>query len=287
MKLKRRLRLNRKMVIGLIVLVLMGGAAAGWPYLREKSPEDTAASDQKSTALSQPPPDSIRIIATGDFIAHDALNLRAKQDDGTYDYMQFMGAMQPFFKASNIRFCNQAVPSGGKFYTISGYPVFNSPLEVVHDMTELGCNVINTGTNHTFDRGLNVVKTELEEWDKQQDVLAVAGANRDQTELEKIRYFDVMGVKFAFLSYTTYTNKPVTTSYAVSMYNKAFAEKQLKAAQAAADQVIVSMRWGNGVFSIRECVSEFHCPRVGRHGRRHYFRPRAARDRAVQQLRAA
>lgn len=198
-------------------------------------------SNQKSGIKS---PQNVRLIATGDTIAHEAINLRAKQADGTYNYYQFMRAMQPFFDKADVRFCNQAVPSGGVQFGISGYPVFNSPLEIVHDMAKLGCNVVNTGTNHTFDKGQGAIGAELGEWDKQGGMLAVAGANRSTAEQQKIRYFSKNGVKFAFLSYSTYSNSTPPNTYGLNMYNEATAKQQVAEARANSDVVLVSMRWG-------------------------------------------
>lgn len=186
----------------------------------------------------------LRIIATGDTIAHDALNAAAKQPKGGYDYYQFMAPLKPYFDASDVRFCNQAVPGGGEAFGIKGYPVFNSPLEVARDLQRLGCNVVNTGTNHTFDLGQPVINAELDYWDKLPNVLAVAGANRSAAEQQKLRTFTVKGVKFAFLSYSTYSNSPPPNSYGLNMYDPKTAEADIKRARTQADIVIVSMRWG-------------------------------------------
>ena len=188
--------------------------------------------------------DYIRLIATGDTIAHDALNAQAKNSDGSYDYYQFIKPMQPYFDTSDVNFCNQAVPGGGTKFGISGYPVFNSPLEVARDLNNLGCNVINTGTNHTFDRGQDVIDAELNYWDTLPGMLAVAGANRNQKEQDTIRYFSINGVKFAFLSYSTYSNITPPNTYGLNMYEAGKAESQVKDARQNSDIVIVSMRWG-------------------------------------------
>ena len=229
---------KRRFGIVFICIVVIGLAFLG--YRKTSTPQ--GQTNQKKQANIQKK--YIRILASGDTIAHDALNAQARKTDGSYDYYQFMKPMQPFFDTADIKFCNQAVPGGGEKFGISGYPVFNSPLDVARDLNKLGCNVVNTGTNHTFDRGQAVIDAELNYWDTLPRMLAVAGANRNQSEQDTIRYFTVRGVKFAFLSYSTYTNTPPTTPYGLNVYNDAKAESQVRTARLAADIVMVSMRWG-------------------------------------------
>ncbi len=218
----------------LIIVLLTGGSG---------SPKNASPNKQNATTKATES-SRVRLIATGDTIAHDVLNARAKQPSGDYDYYQFMKLMKPYFDKADVRFCNQAVPGGGEKFGISGYPVFNSPLQVARDLNRLGCNVVNTGTNHTFDRGQAVIDAELDYWDTLPNMLAVAGANRTAQEQAKPRTFTVKGVKFAFLSYTTYSNTSPANSYGLNVFDAATAQKDITAARQSADIVLVSMRWG-------------------------------------------
>lgn len=231
---------KKYLIGGLLVVFLF--ATVGLVFLmtrNERPPESSAA----VTAPNLKPEDTnIRLVATGDMIPHDALNAAAK-DEGIYDYFQFMQNMQPYFEAADIRFCNQAVLGGGEEFGITGYPNFNSPTEFAKDMNKVGCNLINTGTNHTNDFSQAVINSSVSAWDDL-DVLAVAGANRSEQERDTIKYFDVDGVNFAFLSYSTYTNAPGETNYGLSLYESGRAKNDIKKAKSQADIVIVSMRWG-------------------------------------------
>ncbi|MBA2278851.1 CapA family protein [Candidatus Saccharibacteria bacterium] len=248
MGLPRPLRSKKVWVPLLLVGLLVTGAGVYVKFLREDSSpasqNNQAAESQDSKEQPVTDPNTIRIIATGDFIAHDAINAQAKRADGTYDYLQFMTDMQPAFEASDIRFCNQATLGGGTAYGISGYPVFNAPLEWTRDMASLGCNVINTGTNHTNDKGQGPITAELNEWDEQENILAVAGANRSAAEQNMVRYFTVKGVKFAFLSYSTYVNSPNPNPYSLNRFSEPLVTSQMTEARAKSDIIIVSMRWG-------------------------------------------
>ncbi len=237
---------SRKKLIIIVVaaLVVIGIAVTALLLLKkdnstQETPKETTQEETASVAKKR-----IRFIATGDMIPHDAINKEAKQADGTYEYSPMFGDMKTLFDDADVRFCNQAVLAGGTKFAITGYPVFNSPTEFSRDMNELGCNVVNTGSNHTNDLNQAVIDSSVAAWDSLPNMLAVAGANRSVEEKEKVRYFEVKGVKFAFVSYTTYSNKPTDNGYSVTMYSESLARAQLTEARSKADVVIASMRWG-------------------------------------------
>lgn len=232
---------RKKFSLAAIVLVVVVLAATWFVLRRDDTP--TIADRAERRAEQAADTSKIRIVATGDTIGHDSVNAQAKQADGSYKYLPMMARMESFFDGADIRFCNQATPAGGDQFGITGYPVFNAPFAFTHDMVGLGCNLVNIGTNHTNDKGQALIDADVSEWEKQ-NILAFAGANRSPTERDTIRYFTVKGVKFAFLSYSTYTNSPISNGYGVTMYDKTLAATQIEAAQNQADFVIVSMRWG-------------------------------------------
>lgn len=187
---------------------------------------------------------TIRLVATGDMIAHDSVNASAKKADGSYDYLPLMDKMKPLFEKADVRFCNQATPAGGEQFGITGYPVFNAPLAFPRGIEAVGCNVINIGTNHTNDKGQGLIDATVSAWDNRTGILAVAGANRSVSEQNQSHIFTVKGLKIAFLSYTTYTNNTAVTPHGINMYTEPLATAQMGEARKNADIVMVSMRWG-------------------------------------------
>ncbi len=224
----------------------MAGFLANKYVINQDKPHQTTEKSSKTAKGSTKTPakkTTLRLIAAGDMLPHDALNKAAKTSAG-YHYLPFMKNLQPYFARADVRFCVQAAPAGGEAYGISGYPVFNAPLEFTQDMTKLGCNVVTTGTNHSNDKGQPLINANLDEWDKQPGILAEAGSNRTSEEQSKMHYFEKDGIKFAFLAYTTYNNTKNATSYGVNMWNEAMAARELAAAQQNADITLVSIRWG-------------------------------------------
>jgi poly-gamma-glutamate synthesis protein (capsule biosynthesis protein) len=112
-------------------------------------------------------------------------------------------------------------------------------------MAGVGCNVINTASNHSSDKTQAVIDANVAIWQKIQGTLTVAGQNSSEDGKQKVHYFEVDGMKYAFLAYTTYSNATPPTTYGVNMYSRDFASRQIEEAKAAgATFILVSMRWG-------------------------------------------
>ncbi len=247
---KTRKKRGKLFVVSLILILIAAGSYFGWTkYQNNQNP----TAKQENQVAKQPEPEAptaeefkktVRLVATGDMIPLAVILERGKQPDGTYKFDPMMANMKPYFEKSDVNFCNQATPAGGASFGYSGYPIFNAPLEWPRAIENVGCNVINIGSNHTYDKGQALVDATVAAWDKRPDMLAVVGANRNAEEQKKIRYFEKEGIKFAIFSYCTYSNTPPEKPYGINMYNKATADAEIAEAKQNADIVIVSMRWG-------------------------------------------
>ena len=245
---------RKQLIIAAAVLALITVLGLLFFVFSHKSEAPGPESAEQSAEQPEEAPTNVRMLATGDWIAHDAINLEGKTDSG-YSYASMTEPFKTYFEAADLNFCNQATLAGGESFGISGYPIFNAPFEWIHDMKGLGCNVINTGTNHTNDKGQGPITAQADEWDKQQ-ILAHAGSNRSAEEQNKVRYFENNGIKFALLSYSTYSNTPNPNPYSLNRFTEPLVTTQMTEARAQADIVIVSMRWGteysSGINSAQE-----------------------------------
>ena len=235
-------RKNRSILIVLLPVVIL--AATGWYVLGQRdNADETNATHNQADSSEGEGRNTLRLVATGDMIAHDSVIANAETNGG-YDFYSLMQNMQPYFAQADVSFCNEATPAGGEQFGISGYPIFNAPLEWHDGMEQVGCSVINLGTNHTYDKGEPLVDAMVADW-QGRDVLATAGAHQSQAEREQISYFELDGVSFAFLSYSTYSNQLVPNDYSLVQYDEQTATREIRQAADSADIVLVSMRWGD------------------------------------------
>lgn len=242
---------RRKLVLGGMASLLL--VVFGYVYMSSNHTKANTGVNQKTTTITNTGVNTdthagtIRLIATGDWIAHDSVNTAARQPDGTYNYMPMVNDFLPIFKDADIRFCNDPILNGGESLGVHGYPKFNSPTEFVTDMGKLGCNLVNTASNHSFDYTQQNITNSVTAWQAVPNMLAVAGENQDQQQHDTVHYFTIKGVKFAFLAYTTYLNidAPAQNDYGVNVFSQQFASQQIQEAkQNGAKIIIASMRWG-------------------------------------------
>lgn len=234
---------KKKRILIVIAVVVLVAFVSVITFAVLSSNKTKSPNIQQTAKKKETKPQAIRLIASGDELPHDAVNKNAKTADG-YDYRQFFSEVQPIFDGADIRFCNQEVPSAAPAAgPVSGYPVFNAPSVFAKDLSGVGCNVINTATNHSNDKHQAGIDATQNEWDKLPK-LAVAGGNRSQAEQDKVRYFTMKGVKFAFLAYNYQSNDNNLTSYGVNMFNEDLIKKQLAEAKQNGAYTLVSMHWG-------------------------------------------
>ena len=242
---------KKRGILPVIVFLVLSGLAAGAGYMGynkyyKKTPvanvNNSAGSETSEPQLTG----TIRFIATGDSLAYDSINNAAKKEDGSYDYLPMMSEFKPFYDKADIGLCNETTPGGGdkNGLAISGYPNFNAPTDWSVGFAELGCNIINLASERTNDKGQPAIDAMVETWSLQKDILAVAGANRTPEEQAKVRYFEVKGLKFAYLAYTTNVAARPVSPHGVNLYSDDLAGKQVTEARKNADFVVVSMNWG-------------------------------------------
>lgn len=226
----------------LITVIAVVAVVLGFVAWRLLSSSDSIKTEPSHTSESR----MIRILGAGDFIPHDSVNKNAQQPDGTYSYASMMEQFKPLFSQADIRFCSDPILHGGQQFGITGYPLFNSPTELIGDMAGLGCNVIGAASNHSYDKNQAAIDATVATWRATPGVLAMAGQNTSAQERDTVQYFTIKGVKFAFLSYTTYLNSgSAPNDYGATVYSPQLAAQQTQAAKDnGADIIIASVRWG-------------------------------------------
>lgn len=237
--------------ISIAAVVLLGAGAATVALMQRPAPDpepESVADPQPTTPAPTPdpepePPPAIRMIAMGDMLPHDSVNLNA-QVGGGWDYGRFFDGIRPQLEAADVTFCNQEVPSAGVEFGISGYPVFNAPVEFARDLHgSVGCDLVSVATNHTADKGPAGIAATRGAWDGLVPS-AVAGANRTPEEQRTVPVFEADGVRIALVSFAEYSNAPIDNVSLNMMGDAALVQDLMAQARANADVVIVSAHWG-------------------------------------------
>ncbi len=238
---RRRNRSHKRPILLLIAVFLVLATAAAVYLYTQRQIDRPVETTQTQTEKTSETKTTLRLIATGDMLPHDAVNQQALQADGSYDYLPMFEPVKKYMTSADISFCNQEAPSAPSM-RVTGYPAFNAPRAFAENLQQVGCNVINLANNHSNDKGQAGISETRDVWDNLK-TLAVSGTARSAAEQNHIAYFEKEGIKFAFLSYTYCSNIAPSTSYGVNMLTKDLAGPQIAEAKAQANIVLVGAHW--------------------------------------------
>ncbi|MEV5572391.1 CapA family protein [Spirillospora sp. NPDC052269] len=193
--------------------------------------------------------DRFTVVGTGDFLLHSVLIQQAASDarHRGYDFMPMLARLRPVISQADLAVCHIETPLGSRSGPFSGYPVFNSPPQIVKAIRRLGYDTCSTASNHAIDQGARGVRRTLDALDRAG--IGHAGTARSAREAEKIDMRDVKGVKVAHLSYTYGTNGIPTPAGKPWLVNDTLKPSRILAAaarakRAGAEVVVVSLHWG-------------------------------------------
>ncbi len=202
----------------------------------------------KRTNVKLPEIHEAKVFMVGDALIHWGVYNDAKQSDGSYDFKPMLQFIKPISSKYDIVYYNQETVLGGTEMGLSSYPRFNSPQEVGDAFLDAGFNAVSLATNHTMDKGENGVLRSVDYWKSKTNV-AKSGqwASEDERTQSISTVYEVNGIKYAFISYTIWTNgleTPSGKSYLNNVYSDEKAKKDIESVRDKVDFVIVAMHWG-------------------------------------------
>ena len=200
----------------------------------------------------------IDIVSLGNLIIHQSQINGAKNENG-YDFSPSFQYIKEMVSEADISLgILEGALAGGE---PTGYPIFNSPDEVIDSLRDTGIDVVNYANNHIYDYDDEGLQRTIEiTKEKGLDVLGVKSTEEEKSYLVK----EVDGVKIGFASYVfetaavngykTINSNPVsinsenlinTFNYndLESFYNRIASEiSAMKAG--GVEFIIASMHWG-------------------------------------------
>ena len=200
----------------------------------------------------------IDIVSLGNLIIHQSQINGAKNENG-YDFSPSFQYIKDMVSDADISLgILEGALAGGE---PTGYPIFNSPDEVIDSLRDTGIDVVNYANNHIYDYDDEGLQRTIEiTKEKGLDVLGVKSTEEEKSYLVK----EVDGVKIGFASYVfetaavngykTINSNPVsinsenlinTFNYndLESFYNRIASEISAMKAEGV-EFIIASMHWG-------------------------------------------
>jgi len=248
---KRRVKIKKggRIFVVLLCFVVLGILALDYSnFPLKKEQKEEPKKEEKAQERKEPKYYEAHLFMVGDALIHSAVYQDAKQADGSYDFKPMLQYVKPIVSKYDIAYYNQETVLGGTGMGLSSYPRFNSPQEVGDAFIDAGFNMVSLATNHTMDKGEQGVLNSVAYWRGHPDI-AVSGqwdSYEDRTAgISKI--YEVNNIKYAFISYTIWTNgleTPYGKDYLNNVYSPEKATADITAVRDKVDFVIVAMHWG-------------------------------------------
>lgn len=244
-------RVKKMIVLLLFILIIILGLVLCGLFYFSSSLKDSKKVEKTVNVIEEEKPIieeyNASLIMVGDALIHSNLYLDAKQEDGTYDFKSMLELTKPITSRYDLAYYNQETILGGVELGLSSYPRFNSPTEVGDAFIDSGFNLVSLATNHTMDKGETGVLKSLEYWKTKTNVVT-AGSYSSFEERNQEKIYEINGIKYAFFSYTTWTNGLETPSgkeYLNNVYSNEKAIADISKIRDKVDLVIVAMHWGD------------------------------------------
>ena len=251
MRKRRKVRLKKRgKILFIIVLVVSFGviyfSSSNFSFF--KSTDKVEKKDVIEKEVKKDKDYTAKVFMVGDALIHSAIYEDARQSDGTYDFTPMLSAIKPISTKYDLAYYNQETILGGKDLGYSNYPRFNSPQEVGDAFVDAGFNLVSLATNHTMDKGEQGVLNSVAYWKTKSGVVSSGQWSSDEERNQSIATIhEVNNIKYAFISYTIWTNglnTPTGKEYLNNLYSEERAKADIEAIRDKVDFVIVAMHWG-------------------------------------------
>jgi poly-gamma-glutamate capsule biosynthesis protein CapA/YwtB (metallophosphatase superfamily) len=187
----------------------------------------------------------VKLGAIGDILIHDTVYEDAFTDSG-YDFKPMLSNVKGYLVEPDLLLANQETILGGVDLGLSGYPMFNSPIEVGDALIDAGVDIVSNANNHSLDKSENGVLKSISYMETAG--LPYVGSFKDPEDQKKLRILNKNGISVAYLSYTYGTNGipvPIGKDHLVNLIDRELMKAEIKLANEQSDIVVMSIHWGN------------------------------------------
>lgn len=128
------------------------------------------------------PKRSFTVVATGDILLHERTWTQAKADGtaGNWDFYPQLAGISEYTQSADLAMCHLETPLAAKNTDYSGYPVFNSPPQILDAVKKLGFDFCEQVSNHSLDKGVAGIVRTLDDLDANE--ISHTGSYRSESE---------------------------------------------------------------------------------------------------------
>ena len=194
--------------------------------------------------------DTISITFIGDVMQHgrqikDALIPgEDPHHASSYQYEYAFKHIEERLHAADLAVANMEFPMGITPY--SGYPLFSAPESILYQAQESGIDLFLLANNHLFDKGKRGFVKTLDVYEQANASYTGAYRNREQEIEENPAFYNIKGIRVAFINFTYGTNgMPVPEPCTINLMDSTHVKECIaRAKNKGADIIICLPHWG-------------------------------------------
>ncbi len=190
---------------------------------------------------------TIKLSFVGDIMCHTPQIEYAKIGSDSFDFLPTFKMVQQYLSDSDLTFGNLETVLASKSKKYTGYPLFNSPDELLDALKFSGFDILFTSNNHTLDRGVKGVERTIKQIKNRN--LINAGTYLTQNSRDSLLVVEKNGLKLGILSYTYGLNGnflPKSKNYLVNVIDTNIIKKDLRAmTEKNVDLILVYYHFGD------------------------------------------
>lgn len=247
--LERRRRQLRREKIALLtgtgmIVCLVAAALIRGGTIEEKEEESKEVSLSFEVVEE---PSRVSIAAVGDNLFHSPLVETGQQENGVWNYESIYEHVKDTIQAADLAVVNQETIFVEDHDNVSGYPAFGTPTEVGDALVEVGFDVVQHASNHTYDKQEEGIRQSLAFWETKHPEITVLGIHGSQVDRDEIAVVEKNGIRIAMLNYTYGLNGAAPSqekSYLIDIWDEERVRSDIQKAKAVSDTIVCFLHAG-------------------------------------------
>ncbi|MBS3945899.1 MAG: CapA family protein [Melioribacter sp.] len=222
-----------KFFLSLLLLLFIQGS--------QKEPSEISYSKNEDSTIT------VKLSFVGDIMCHTPQIEYAKIGSDSFNFLPTFKMVQQYLSDSDLTFGNLETVIAGKSEKYTGYPLFNSPEELLDALKFSGFDILFTSNNHSLDRGAKGVERTIRQIENRN--LINSGTYLSQHSRVSLLVVEKNGLKLGILSYTYGLNGnflPKSKKYLVNVIDTSIIKKDVTAmTKKNVDLILVYYHFGD------------------------------------------
>lgn len=217
-------------------------AAARQEALEKEQQEEETQKQQQEEENN-----TIHLLAVGDNLIHEKIYESGIRTDGTWNYDQLYTHVKEQISQADLAAVNQECIFVSDHENVSAYPAFGAPTEVGDALVNAGFDIVESASNHTYDKGTEAILETIQYWKNNHPEIALLGIHDSQEAADTISTVTVKGVTFSLLNYTSQINGEAYDqfpSYMIDLLRAEQVSEDVQKAKQAGDMTIAFLHTG-------------------------------------------